>query len=411
LIGGLRAGPKQFHSGLICELSTLSARAEIGQLKERIEMRQCRKLLSASIVCLCSLAAVAQTPTATPTLKDTFRGAFAVGAAMNNDQITGKDVSDDAIIIQQFNSISPENVMKWEVIHPLPDDYDFTLADKYVEFGLKNHMFIVGHTLCWHSQTPAWVFKDENGNSLTRDALLHRLHDHIQTVVGRYKGKIDSWDVVNEALNEDGTLRQSQWMKIIGEDYIVKAFQFAHDADPNVQLNYNDYNLETPAKRKGAIALVKKLQEAGVPIAVVGDQAHLHLDGASAADEEATITDLAATGVKVAITELDIDVLPSAWGHTADVSLKVEENAKLNPYPNGLPLNVQQALTKRYADLFAVYWKHRDVVNRVTMWGVTDRQSWLNGWPIKGRTSYPLLFDRNGQPKPAFQAVLLIATN
>ena len=373
-------------------------------------MLQFRSLLLVSILCLSSAAAMAQAP-ALGTLKDTFRGGFVVGAAINTDQITGKDARGDAIIIQQFNSISPENVMKWEVIHPRPDAYDFTLADQYVEFGLKNHMFIVGHTLCWHSQTPGWVFKDEKGNPLTRDALLQRLHDHIKTVVGRYKGKVASWDVVNEALNEDGTLRQSPWLKIIGEDYIVKAFQFAHEADPEAQLNYNDYNLETPAKRKGAIALVKSLQAAGVPIAVVGNQAHLHLDGASAADEEATITDLAATGVKVAITELDIDVLPSAWGHTADVSLKVEETAKLNPYPNGLPDNIQQALTKRYADLFAVYWKHRDVVTRVTLWGVTDGQSWLNGWPVKGRTSYPLLFDRNGQPKPAFQAVLMTATN
>ena len=375
-------------------------------------MRKYSRLLLVSAVCLSSLAAVAQAP-APAALKDTFRGAFVVGAAMNTDQITGKDAQGDAIITQQFNSISPENVMKWAVIHPRPDAYDFTLADKYVEFGLKNHMFIVGHNLCWHSQTPDWVFKDEKGNPLTRDALLQRLHDHITTVVGRYKGKIDSWDVVNEALNEDGTLRQSLWLKIIGEDYIVKAFQFAHDADPAAQLNYNDYNLETPAKRKGAIALVKKLQGAGVPIAVVGNQGHLHLDGPSAPDEEATVTDLAAAGVKVAITELDIDVLPSAWGHTADVSVKVDDTAKpnLNPYPHGLPDDVQQALTKRYADLFAVYWKHRDVVARVTLWGVTDEQSWLNNWPVRGRTSYPLLFDRNGQPKPAFQAVLKTATN
>jgi endo-1,4-beta-xylanase len=375
---------------------------------ERIEMRGYSSLLLVSIVCLSSIAVMAQAP-APATLKDAFRGGFVIGVAINTDQITGKDARGDALITQQFNSISPENVMKWEVIHPRPDVYDFTLADKYVEFGLKNHMFIVGHNLCWHSQTPDWVFKDEKGNPLTREALLQRLRDHIQTVVGRYKGKIESWDVVNEALNEDGTLRQSLWMKIIGEDYIVKAFQYAHEADPKVQLNYNDYNLETPAKRKGAIALVKRLQAAGVPIAVVGDQAHLHLDGASTADEEATITDLATVGVKVAITELDIDVLPSAWRNTADVSLKVEETANLNPYSNGLPDNIQQALTKRYADLFALYWKHRDVVIRVTLWGVTDAQSWLNNWPIKGRTSYPLLFDRNGQAKPAFQAVLMTA--
>jgi len=373
-------------------------------------MRLNRGLLLVSTVFLSSVAASAQAPAAT-TLKDAFRGGFVVGAAMNESQITGEDAQGDAIITQQFNSISPENVMKWQEIHPRPDAYNFTLADKYVEFGLKNHMFIVGHNLCWHSQTPAWVFKDEKGDPITRDALLKRMHDHIQTVVGRYKGKINSWDVVNEALNEDGTLRQSQWEKIIGDDYILKAFQFAHEADPNVQLNYNDYNLETPAKRKGAIELVKRLQAAGVPIAVVGNQAHLHLDGASAADEEATIMDLAAAGVKVAITELDIDVLPSAWGHTADVSMKVDaDKPNLNPYPNGLPDNVQQALTKRYADLFAVYWKHRDVVNRVTLWGVTDRESWLNNWPVRGRTSYPLLFDRNGDPKPAFEAVLKTAT-
>jgi endo-1,4-beta-xylanase len=371
-------------------------------------MQKHRSLLLVSFVFLSSMAAVAQAP-ASATLKDTFRSAFHVGVAINTDQITGKDARGDAMILQQFNSISPENVMKWEVIHPRPDAYDFTLADKYVEFGLKNHMFIVGHNLCWHSQTPAWVFKDEKGNPLTRDALLQRLHDHIQTVVGRYKGKVDSWDVVNEALNEDGTLRQSPWMKIIGDDYIIKAFQYAHEADPKVQLNYNDYSLETPAKRKGAIALVKQLQAAGVPIAVVGDQAHLHLDSPSAQDEDATITELAATGVKVAITELDIDVLPSAWGKTADVSLNIEQNTKLNPYAKGLPGDVQQALAKRYADLFAVYWKHRDVINRVTFWGVTDADSWLNNWPVKGRSSYPLLFDRDGKPKPAFEAVLQTA--
>lgn len=373
-------------------------------------MRLHRCIFFVSAVCLGSLTAMAQTAAPT-TLKDAFRSGFVIGAAMNADQITGKDARGDAILVQQFNSITAENAMKWEIIHPRPNAYDFTLADKFVEFGLKNHMFIVGHNLCWHSQTPDWVFKDKKGRPLTREALLQRLHDHIQTVVGRYKGKIDSWDVVNEALNEDGTLRQSPWMKIIGEDYIVKAFQFAHEADPNAQLNYNDYNLETPAKRKGAIALVKKLQAAGIPIAVVGDQGHMHLDSPSVAEEEVAITELAATGVKVAITELDIDVLPKTWGQTADVSLNIKLDPKLNPYPNGLPDDVQQRLAKRYADIFAVYWKHRDVINRVTLWGVTDGDSWLNDWPVQGRTSYPLLFDRNGKPKPAFNAVLKTAAN
>jgi endo-1,4-beta-xylanase len=365
-------------------------------------------LLYLLTICLPGLEMLAQAP-APATLKDAFRGAFVVGAAINSDQIVGRDARGDAILLRQFNSITPENVMKWGQIHPRPDAYDFTLADKYVEFGLNNHMFIVGHNLCWTAQTPDWVFKDEKGNPIPRGALIERLHNHIQTVVGRYKGKIDSWDVVNEALNEDGTLRQSPWMQIIGEDYILKAFQFAHEADPKAQLNYNDYNLESPAKRKGAIALIKKLQAARIPIALVGIQGHLRLDGPTAAEEEATVTDLASTGVKVAITELDIDVLPSAWGPTADVSLTVEKDPKIDPYPNGLPDAVQQQLTKRYADLFAVYWKHRDVINRVTFWGVTDADSWLNNWPAKGRTSYPLLIDRAGRPKPAFAAVLKTA--
>ncbi len=359
-------------------------------------------------LCLFTTSAVSQAP-APVTLKETFHKGFLVGVAINTPQITGTDKIGDELIASQFNSISPENVMKWEVIHPRADAYDFTLADQYVAFGVKHHMFIVGHNLCWHSQTPAWVFKDDKGEPLTRDALLQRLHDHIQTVVGRYKGKIGSWDVVNEALNEDGTLRKSQWEKIIGDDYIVKAFQYAHEADPSVQLTYNDYNLESKAKRNGAIEIVKSLKAAGVPVAIVGNQAHVHLDSPSAEDEEATITDLAAAGVKVAITELDVDVLPSAWGHTADVSLNIKENTKLNPYPNGLPEDVQQALAKRYADLFAIFWKHRDVVTRVTLWGVTDRESWLNNWPVRGRTSYPLLFDREGKPKPAFEAVLKTA--
>jgi len=360
-----------------------------------------------SVLCLSGLAAAAQTPAAS-TLKDAYRGAFVVGVAINADQIAGTDSQGIDIVTRQFNSISPENVMKWERIHPAPGVYSFDLPDKYVAFGLKNHMFIVGHCLVWHAQVPDWVFKDDKGNPLTREALLQRMSEHIHAVVGRYKGKVNGWDVVNEALNEDGTLRPSPWMKIIGEDYLVKAYQFAHDADPSAQLNYNDYNLETPAKRKGAIALIKRLQAAGIPINVVGNQAHLHLGWPSTEEEEATVTDLASTGVKVAITEMDIDVLPRVAPNTADVSLSIKADPKLDPYAKGLPDEVQQALAKRYADLFGVYWKHRAVMSRVTLWGVTDSGSWLNDWPVKGRTSYPLLFDRSGKAKPALDAVLRV---
>lgn len=362
----------------------------------------------AFLIVVCGTAA-AHAPTS---LKQSFKGDFVVGAAINEAQITGRDQRGDGLIEEQFNSISPENVLKWERIHPQPGQYNFDLADQYVAFGQKHHMFIVGHNLVWHNQVPDWVFRDDKGNLLDRDALLARMKDHISTVVGRYKGKIQSWDVVNEALNDDGTLRQSLWYKIIGPDYIEKAFQFAHEADPQAQLFYNDYSLENEPKLNGAIALVKKLQADGIPIAGVGIQGHDNLSWPTVDQEDAAISAFAALGVKVAISELDINLLPSAGRQpTADVTLKIEQNAALNPYVNGLPDSIQQQLAARYADLFRVYLNHRDAVERVTFWGVTDSDSWLNDWPVTGRTSYPLLFDRSDRPKPAYDAVLRVASD
>jgi endo-1,4-beta-xylanase len=354
------------------------------------------------------LAATAQAPTS---LNAAYQSDFYIGAAINTAQITGQDTRGDAILAAQFDSISPENCLKWESVHPQPNSYAFTIPDQYVAFGEKHHMFIVGHNLVWHSQVPAWVFHDDKGNLLTRDALLARMKQHIDTVVGRYKGRIQSWDVVNEALNEDGTLRQSLWYKIIGPDYVEKAFQFAHEADPAAQLNYNDYNIENEAKRNGAVSLVKQLQAAGIPISTVGIQEHDSLDWPTLDQLDASIEAFGKLGVKVAISELDVDVLPRATRQqTSDVSVHAAQDPALNPWPKGLPDSVEQQLTKRYADLFGVYLKHRDVVNRVTLWGVTDADSWKNNWPVPGRTNYPLLFDRDGKPKPAFEAVLRLAT-
>jgi len=346
-----------------------------------------------------------QAPTAG--LKDVFKNDFLVGAALNQNQFTERDQRGLPIIINQFNSITPENTLKWEWVHPEPGKYNFDGPDAYVAFGEKYHMFIIGHTLVWHSQTPRWVFEDDKHNAVDRDTLLGRMREHIDTVVGRYKGRIKGWDVVNEALNEDGTLRQSPWMKIIGEDYVVKAFQFAHKADPNAQLYYNDYSLENEAKRDGAIQLIKKLKAAGIPIYAVGLQGHDKMDWPTTDQQDATISAFAKLGIKVNITELDIDVLPRAnHSQGADVAMTTQMQANLNPYANGLPDSVQQALAKRYAELFRVFLKHSDVIDRVTFWGVTDGDSWLNNWPVRGRTSYPLLFDRAGQPKPAFATVI-----
>jgi endo-1,4-beta-xylanase len=357
------------------------------------------------------LLAGALTSAQTPALKDVFKGSFLVGAALNPAEFTGQDARTAALIKAQFNTITPENVLKWERVHPQPGSYSFELPDRYVAFGEKNHIFIVGHVLLWHNQTPAWVFQDDKGNPADRETLLKRLHDHIQTVVGRYKGRINGWDVVNEALEEDGTLRQTPWLKIIGEDYLVKAFQFAHEADPQAELYYNDYNIENEAKLKGALELLRKLQAQGVPVTGVGIQGHWHMDMPSNEQVDAAITAFGKLGLKVMITEFDVDVLPLAFQYMgADVTLSAELQPKLNPYPKALPDAVQQALAKRYAGLFTVFLKQRGVLNRVTFWGVTDGDSWLNNWPVKGRTNYPLLFDRSGQPKPAFDAVIRTAS-
>lgn len=360
-------------------------------------------------IILIALAATALAGCATrpATLKAAYQHDFLVGVAVNEKQFADQDQRGGPIIKAQFDSISPENALKWASVHPAPGVYDFTNADRYVAFGESNHLVIIGHTLVWHHQTPRWVFQDTNGNPVAREVLLERLHDHIQTVMGRYQGRIKGWDVVNEALGEDGKLRKSNWQKIIGDDFIERAFRYAHQADPNAELYYNDFSLENEPKRQGAIALIKKLKSEGIPVTAVGLQGHFKMDWPTVAEEDATISDFAKLGVKVMITELDVDVVRATQGNrTADIEANAQRVAGANIYSNGLPADVQQALAKRYADLFGVFLKHRDAVERVTFWGVTDADSWLNTW---GRKNHPLLFDRDGRPKPAFQAVIKTA--
>ncbi len=363
-----------------------------------------RIVLAAILLSLAVSVLPAQT-----TLKDAYKDFFYVGAALNTRQYSGQDAAGAAIAQAQFSTISPENDLKWSLIHPQPDQYNWGPADKYVEFGEKNKMYIVGHCLVWHSQVPQWVFRGADGQPLTRDQLLARMREHIMTVVGRYKGRIKSWDVVNEALNEDGTRRQSQWQRIIGDDFILKAFEYAHEADPAAELNYNDYNLETSeAKLKGALALVADLKARGAAISTVGIQGHDNLTSPSLQQMDDTIAAFKKLGVKVALTELDIDVLPSNRPMTADVSATSQGAADSNPYKAGLPDEMQQKLAQRYADLFKVYTKYKGTVNRVTFWGITDGDSWKNDFPVRGRTNYPLLFDREHKPKPAFDAVIKV---
>jgi len=338
----------------------------------------------------------------TPSLKEAFRKDFLIGTAINAWQIEGKDTAAVRIIKQQFNAVTPENCMKAEIIQPGWDKYNFDLADKLVAFAKKNNIKINAHNLIWHSQLPAFMHHMQSADSVRQYFV-----NHITKVASRYDGKVYSWDVVNEALNEDGTLRKDIFLDKLGDDYIVEAFRLAQKASPHSQLYYNDYNIEQPKKRAGAIALIKKIQAAGVRIDGVGIQGHWKSGAVPMKDIEESIKEFSALGIKVMFTELDLSVLPNPWDKTtADVSATAQGSKKMNPYTNGLPDSAQQLLTKSYADLFRLFMKYKKDISRVTFWGVNDGESWLNGFPIRGRTNYPLLFDRNFKPKPAFYSVI-----
>ena len=329
-------------------------------------------------------------------LKDLMPRGMVIGAAINQRQSDGVDAPAVDLITRQFNQISPENLLKFQPIHPAADRYAFEAPDRYVQFGTDRGMQVIGHNLVWHSQTPAWVFQNADGTPAGRDTLLARMRDHIHTVVGRYKGRIHGWDVVNEAVDEDGTLRKAPWHDGIGDDYVAKAFEFAREADPGAELYYNDYNLEKPAKRAGVIRLVKDLQARGLRIDGIGNQGHWQLETPTSADIDQALTELHGTGLKVMYSELDINMLPPA-GRSADPAMA-------NPYASGLLDEKQQQLAQRYADIFRVFVQHPGWVSRVTFWGLGDGDSWLN----RGRSNYPLLWDRQRQPKPAFQAVVAV---
>jgi endo-1,4-beta-xylanase len=359
----------------------------------------CSTLLLAS----CSNTKKATTTPGIPSLKETFKKDFLIGTALSAGQIEEKDSNAAKLVPYQFNAATPENIMKAEIIHPGWDKYNFDLADKLVAYAKKNDIKVTAHTLIWHSQTPAFLRGMKDADSVRQYFV-----NHITTVASRYDGKIYSWDVVNEALNEDGTLRNSIFLQKLGDDYIVEAFRLAQKAAPHTKLYYNDYNIEQPKKRAGAIAIIKKIQAAGVRIDGVGIQGHWHMDNPPMENIEQSIKEFSALGIQVAFTELDLSVLPNPRGrnNSADISQTAQYNESINPYTKGLPDSVQQKLATAYANLFNLFLKYKDNVDRVTFWGVNDGQSWLNGFPVRGRTNYPLLFDRQYNPKPAFYRVI-----
>jgi endo-1,4-beta-xylanase len=407
-------------------------------------------LFAAMLLAVASTARSADAPVA---LKDVFKDHFVVGTAVNRSMVTGgagfrrtadQSAKDMALLKQQFNQITAENDTKWQLIHPRAgaDGYDFGPTDALVNFGLSNNMQVVGHTLVWHSQTQNWVFAGTNppppsatnaapaaaantnalgtnrfargrfgpgfgggfgrynGPRASRDELLQRMRDHIHTVVGRYKGKIKVWDVVNEAIADgQGTnvLRNSLWLEIIGPDFIAKAFQYAHEADPNAILRYNDYGLENPAKRKKLITFIKALQEQKVPVHAIGSQAHVNVSTSFDTMDQA-LTKIATLGLPIHITELDVN---SAQGGQRGFGADIANNASTTQ--GGLVSDADKKLADAYAGIFRAFVKHRDSVKMVTFWGVND----ANSWRANGK---PLLFDGTNQPKPAFHAVIRAAS-
>lgn len=341
------------------------------------------------------------------TLKEAFRGKFLIGVALNTQQVDGIDTLAQPIIKKHFNSIVAENCMKSEKIQPEQGNFTFDDADKFVQYGEANKMFIIGHCLVWHSQAPAWFFVDKEGKDVSRDTLIARMKTHIQTTVGRYKGRVNGWDVVNEAFEDDGSYRKSKFYQIIGEEYIELAFQFAHEADPNAELYYNDYSMAKPGRRDAVVGLVKNLKSKNIRIDAIGMQGHMYLDYPDFGEYEQSIIAFAGTGAKIMITELDVTVLPNPFEvASADVGLNAEYKEEMNPYKDGLPDSVNMALTNRYVSLFNLLLKYNDNVSRVTIWGINDGQSWRNYWPISGRVDYPLLFDRSYQPKPVVDKLI-----
>lgn len=361
-----------------------------------------------NIVCRMAIctALVALHTTAGAGIKDAYRGRFRLGVAVAPRVYCGEENEETRIVKENFNAITPENEMKPDALQPSEGVFRWDVADKFVAFGEKNHMKIIGHCLVWHNQTPKWFFENPDGTKADRETLVRRMREHIHAVVGRYKGRIHGWDVVNEAFDDAGRLHPSPWRDGIGDDFIELAFKFAHEADPDAELYYNDFNMYAKGKREGVVKMLRDFKRKGIRIDAVGLQSHGGLNAPKIEDYEATIQAIAAEGVKAMITELDVSVLPNAWGLSAEITQSHDYDEKYNPWKDGkLPTEKQEELTKRYVALFEMYLRNAAVIDRVTLWGVSDRDSWLNGFPVKGRTDYPLFFDRDMKKKPCAKAV------
>lgn len=361
-------------------------------------------------ICFAFFLLVSTVLTEAQGLKDVLGRSFLVGVALNTHQTS---IGCDSIVVRtienHFNCIVAENCMKPEGLQPQEGKFRWRKADRFVKFGEDRGMTIIGHVLVWHSQTPDWFFKDSNGQTVSRELLIERMRTYIHTVVGRYKGRIKGWDVVNEAIEADGTYRQSPWYQIIGPEYIELAFCFAHEADPDAELYYNDFSMAVPAKRQKVCQMISDLKKKGVRVDGIGMQSHYGLTWPTIEDYETSIEAYASLGVQVMITELDMNVLPNPDAFNgAEVSQSFNYSEHMDPYKNGLPADVAKRIDDRWVEFFQLYKRHAHQISRVCVWGLSDAESWMNNWPIHGRTAYPLLFDRQYQPKAAVGRIITL---
>lgn len=328
-------------------------------------------------------------------LKDYYKDYFPIGAAVTPRSLQGED---SALIVNHFSSITAENAMKMGPLHPRENEYYWKDADAIAAFAKEHRLKMRGHTLCWHAQAPSWMFKTEKGDTVTKEVLLQRLKDHITTVVNRYKDKVYGWDVVNEVIDDRDSIfyRNSAWYRICGEDFIAKAFEYAHAADPKAILFYNDYNTENPKKREKIYRMVKKLKESGIPIHAVGLQGHWSINNPSQEELEKSIQQFSSLGLQVQVTELDVSVYAGRQGGQLINGQQRDTASTFTP-------EMEQRQREKYKMMFEVFRKYRNQLTGVTFWNLSDRYSWLDG---RGRKNYPLLFDRNRQPKKAYWDVV-----
>lgn len=343
-------------------------------------------------------------------LKDVFKDDFLIGTAVDGRTIDDASTPLARLVVREFNALTATNMMKWGPMEPREGEVRWAGPDRLVEFGAAHGMTVVGHTLVWHSQAPPWLFVDEQNAPVSKERLLKRIETRIRTLVGRYRGRIQVWDVVNEAIDEDEKgWRKSRFLEIGGPEVYERAFRLAHEADPKATLLYNDYNEHNPGRRRFLVDVIRDYKKRGVPIHGVGFQGHIGLSYPDLAEYEKSLQAIAAEGLPVHITELDIDVLPRASNDTgAEISTNVALRESLNPWKTGLPADVDAQLTARYRQVFELFLKYRATIARVTTWGTHDGESWKNNFPVRGRTNYPLLFDRELKPKGAHGALVAL---